>query len=71
MLKLLHGAGMRVFRASPIDVEWVVPGCDDTFHASYEGGEWIIQSKEWNGVRWIECDDRVTQVALGAFRRAA
>ena len=68
MFKLLHAAGMRVREASPIHVGWLVPGCDDAFRACYDAGAWKIESKEWSGARWIECDDWFTQIALGGER---
>jgi hypothetical protein len=71
LFKLLYAAGMTLREASPHNLEWVVPGCDDVFRGSYDckGKVWTIESREWASSRWIRCDDRHAQIALGAKSR--
>lgn len=65
LFKLLHNAGMRIIEASPDYLQWSTSVCDEIFRATFDGELWIVESKEWGGARWIECDERMVNLALG------
>jgi hypothetical protein len=56
LLQLLAAAGHRVLNKSSSYLRWQVDRNDIFFRAYRAGSNWTIESQEWGGVQWHECD---------------